>query len=151
MKVLSVTLKRKKLGNYENLIGRLKVETDRGTFFFSTMENYVHKIPQGTYEIKYTYSPKFKREMLLLLVQGRTGIRIHSANRGAQLQGCIAIGAYNTSLDVDQIYYSKDNTDIVESMLHNQPMKIKIINDYEERTNKKSCSQIITEAFRFGA
>ena len=34
MKVLSVTLKRKKLGKYENLIGRLKVETDRGTFYF---------------------------------------------------------------------------------------------------------------------
>lgn len=50
-------------------------------------------IPYGTYEIIKTMSPRFKKVTPLLLeVPGFEGIRIHSANRATQLEGCIAPG-----------------------------------------------------------
>lgn len=58
-------------------------------------------IPSGTYLCKWTYSPAFKRMMYLVTkVNGRSGIRIHSANlmgdrrKGfkCHLYGCIALG-----------------------------------------------------------
>lgn len=58
-------------------------------------------IPTGLYVCKWTYSPAFKRMMYLVTrVEGRSGIRIHSANlMGAKdkgykshLYGCIAMG-----------------------------------------------------------
>jgi len=50
-------------------------------------------IPYGTYEIIKTMSPKFKKVTPLLLdVPGFEGIRIHSANKASQLEGCIAPG-----------------------------------------------------------
>lgn len=50
-------------------------------------------IPYGTYEIEMTYSRRFKRMMPQLIdVPGFEGIRIHSANKASQLEGCIAPG-----------------------------------------------------------
>lgn len=58
-------------------------------------------IPVGHYRAIWNYSPHFKREMYLIVpVDGRSGIRIHSANlmgdvdKGfrSQLYGCIALG-----------------------------------------------------------
>lgn len=151
MLITQVTLKRKKRGNYQNLLGRLKITTNVGEFHFSTMENYVHRIKQGVYNIKYTYSPRFKRKMLQVMVSNRTGIRIHSANKGSELLGCIAIGSVNTNNDADQIYFSRDNTDIVESMLYDKDVQLEIIDDYENNDYQKTSSSSITEAFRFGA
>ena len=58
-------------------------------------------IPADRYECRWTYSPRFKRQMYVLLgTEPRGGIRIHSANLmgdkdmgyKAQLNGCIALG-----------------------------------------------------------
>lgn len=50
-------------------------------------------IPQGTYRVAWTFSPRFKRYMLELLnVPNFIGIRIHSANYAYELEGCIAPG-----------------------------------------------------------
>ena len=58
-------------------------------------------LPKGIYEVKWCYSPSFRRNMYLLInTIGRSGIRIHSANyagddsRGYRkhLYGCIALG-----------------------------------------------------------
>jgi len=58
-------------------------------------------IPAGEYNVAWTYSPRFRRYMYLLLgTEPRLGIRIHPANwMGAadkgyrsQLNGCIALG-----------------------------------------------------------
>ena len=50
-------------------------------------------IPRGVYEVKITYSPKFKRNLPLLVnVPAYSGIRIHSANYATQLEGCLAPG-----------------------------------------------------------
>ncbi len=58
-------------------------------------------IPSGTYMVKWTRSPRFKRYMYeVVKVPGRGGIRMHSANLmgdaslgyKVQLLGCIALG-----------------------------------------------------------
>lgn len=50
-------------------------------------------IPRGTYEIIYTWSPKFKQRMPLLLgVKGFEAIRIHAGNSASNSAGCILVG-----------------------------------------------------------
>ena len=54
---------------------------------------HVTAIPAGTYPIKLTYSPKFKRVMPLIQhVPNFTGIRIHPGNTAKDTSGCIIVG-----------------------------------------------------------
>ncbi len=50
-------------------------------------------IPTGTYTCAWTYFPRAKKyDYMVLNVQKRTGIFIHSANFPYQIEGCIALG-----------------------------------------------------------
>lgn len=50
-------------------------------------------IPTGTYEITYSYSPKFKKVMPLVGgVPGFSAIRIHPGNTTADTDGCVLVG-----------------------------------------------------------
>jgi len=58
-------------------------------------------IPVGEYRCAFTFSPRFRRMLYLVIdVPGRSGIRFHAANlmgavdqgRKSQLNGCIALG-----------------------------------------------------------
>ena len=50
-------------------------------------------IPYGAYEVKWTYSNRFKKYMPELLnVPNFSGIRIHSGNTAADSLGCIIVG-----------------------------------------------------------
>ena len=50
-------------------------------------------IPTGLYHLAYTYSPKYKRYLPLVLnVKGYAGIRIHSGNTDKDTEGCILLG-----------------------------------------------------------
>lgn len=50
-------------------------------------------IPTGQYEVIFTYSVKFKKEMPLLLnVPGFEGVRVHNGNLPSETYGCILIG-----------------------------------------------------------
>ena len=50
-------------------------------------------IPYGTYEIKWTYSPRFKKYTPQIMnVPSFEGIRIHSGNQSKDTEGCILLG-----------------------------------------------------------
>ena len=50
-------------------------------------------IPYGTYEIKWTYSPRFKKYTpQLMSVPSFEGIRIHSGNSSDHTEGCLLLG-----------------------------------------------------------
>lgn len=63
---------------------------------FDNGEKKVHSktaIPYGTYEIKLTYSPRFKKYTPQLMnVPSFEGIRIHAGNTSADTEGCLILG-----------------------------------------------------------
>lgn len=105
---MKLTLKRIALRSTYT-IGRLYVD---GNYFCDTLEDKVRDlnksgkfdngekkiygetaIPYGTYNVKWTYSNKFKKYMPLIEnVPSFAGIRIHAGNSSADTQGCILVG-----------------------------------------------------------
>ena len=64
-----------------------------GTYF--TIENYDKMLPDGTYHVRVTYSPKFKRDVPIVSndqVPESRGIRIHEGNTVQNTKGCILVG-----------------------------------------------------------
>ena len=58
-------------------------------------------IPAGRYEIRDTYSPRFKKHVLELVgVPGFQGIRIHSGNTADDSEGCLILGLKGTEFGV---------------------------------------------------
>lgn len=82
----------------EYTIGRLYID---GQYFSDTLEDAVREkkiagktaIPEGTYEVIVNRSPKFKRDLPLLIdVPNFEGIRIHRGNTNEDTSGCILVG-----------------------------------------------------------
>ena len=79
-------------------IGRLYID---GQYFCDTLEDAVREekivgktaILAGTYQVIVNRSPKFKRDLPLLLgVPNFEGIRIHRGNTAKDTSGCILVG-----------------------------------------------------------
>ncbi len=82
----------------EYTIGRLYIDEK---FFCHTLEDPVREekiagktaIPEGIYNVVVNHSPKFKRDLPLLLdVPDFEGIRIHRGNTAKDTSGCILVG-----------------------------------------------------------
>lgn len=95
--VFNLTLKRV-YPTDDYTIGELYIE---GEYFCDTLEDTVREkkiagktaIPYGKYEVIVNRSPRFKRELPLLLdVPNFTGIRIHRGNDAEDTSGCILVG-----------------------------------------------------------
>ena len=60
----------------------------------ATLENADYIIPEGTYPVSVTFSPRFKRMLPLIgSVPGRSGIRFHRGTRPEHSKGCVLVSA----------------------------------------------------------
>lgn len=119
-------------------IGTLSIKRNGASLTLKTLElpyknnaKNISSIPKGTYQCKYTFSPRFlKYTYEIMNVTGRTGIRVHTANYVSSLQGCIALGMSHKDINQDgklDAYESKKALDAFEGMLGRQPFTLTII------------------------
>ena len=60
-----------------------------------SLENAAYLIPEGTYKVERTWSPKFKKFLPELIdVPDRSGIRIHRGSLPEHSRGCILLDMY---------------------------------------------------------
>ena len=80
--------------------GRLRSEGQE----IATLENSDYIIPEGTYELKNTMSPKFKKILPLVCgVPKRSGIRIHTGTKPEHSTGCVLVSAFGKQQIIDFI------------------------------------------------
>lgn len=76
-------------------------------------------IPTGTYRIRVTESPKFKRPLIEVVdVPGFSGIRIHALNSAEESEGCIGPGL-NTA--PGRVTESRKYENILTDMVAKEP------------------------------
>lgn len=99
----------------EAVLGRLY---HNGGLVCYTLENASTLIPCGDYRVQNSMSPKFKRELPLLVsdkVSSSRGIRIHVGNTAASSSGCVLVGM---SRDVKKNFITESaNAEIMVTML----------------------------------
>ena len=72
--------------------GQIILPFDKGALVYPTLENADYLIPEGTYPLKNTWSPKFKKLMPEICdVPDRDGIRIHMGTKPEHSEGCVLV------------------------------------------------------------
>jgi len=78
----------------------------------ATLENADCIIPDGTYPVSVTYSPRFKKNLPLIgNVPGRSGIRIHAGTRPEHSQGCVLVSMKNKEKIIQYLTQNKQNNE----------------------------------------
>lgn len=72
--------------------GTITIPFEDGERSFETLENADYLIPAGTYPLRLTWSPKFKKVLPLIdEVPDREGIRIHRGTVPEHSKGCVLV------------------------------------------------------------
>lgn len=80
------------------------IQGDEVLFVCRTIENLAKSFPEGEYDLKLEYSPRFKTDLWELYgIPGRAEIKIHVVNFWNQLDGCIGVGKLHQDLNSDAI------------------------------------------------
>jgi hypothetical protein len=120
MDLLAVT---RKTFTDKSTIGELHID---GKYFCATLEDTCRKvkvwgetaIPPGRYQVKFDFSPKYKRRMPYLLdVPGYQGIMIHPGNFPADTLGCILVGKHDEGTARDFISNSRQTFELLMNRL----------------------------------
>ena len=83
----------------------------------ATLENADYIIPDGTYPVSVTYSPKFKKNLPLIdKVPKRSGIRIHTGTRPEHSQGCVLVNTKDKERIIEFINQNANKNE--ESVIH---------------------------------
>lgn len=84
--------------------GAAAIPIGADTILCATLENADYIIPDGTYELTLTMSPKFGKVLPLLgNVPGRSGIRIHTGTKPEHSTGCVLVSAFGKQQIIDFI------------------------------------------------
>ena len=83
----------------------------------TTLENADYIIPDGTYPVSVTFSPKFQKNLPLIdKVPKRSGIRIHTGSRPEHSQGCVLVNARDKEKIIEYLTKNKQNNE--ETVIH---------------------------------
>ena len=78
----------------------------------TTLENADYIIPDGTYPVSVTFSPRFQKNLPLIdKVPGRSGIRIHTGTRPEHSQGCVLVNARDKEAIIEYLTKNKQNNE----------------------------------------
>lgn len=78
----------------------------------STLENSDYIIPDGTYPVSVTFSPRFQKNLPLIdKVPDRSGIRIHTGTLPEHSQGCVLVSARNKERIMEYLTKNKANNE----------------------------------------
>lgn len=93
-------------------------------------------IPEGTYEMVLSYSPRFKKILPEILnVPNFTGIRIHCGNSSADSSGCILVGTWDGEkkdwISDSKVVFNKLMSLLQEAVDNKEEITITINNSYK--------------------
>ena len=88
----TLVLRRSKPTESKEVKGKLTIPFEDGEQTYDTLENADYLIPEGTYPLRMTWSPKFKKLLPLIdEVPDREGIRIHRGSKLEHSTGCVLV------------------------------------------------------------
>lgn len=106
--MLTLTLQRQTNANAKAkaVKGTITIPLEQGTRLYPTLENADFLIPAGTYPLRLTWSPRFKKMLPLIdEVPDREGIRIHLGTKPEHSTGCVLV--QQAAMDDLQILFNQ--------------------------------------------
>ena len=84
--------------------GTATIPMGKDAILCATLENADYIIPEGTYQLVNTMSPRFKKILPLVSnVPGRSGIRVHTGTKPEHSKGCVLVTAFGRDQIIDFI------------------------------------------------